>query len=159
MPGNEWHLGLFFTFFSQLAPCLLQSPPHICVNLCCHLERIIHLVFVPGTLLNMILYRTLFNTSTLSGFFFFLAHFQLLSVCPPHSQSNTAAVKLQLRFICDDLMCESKVKFTLSCQTVRISMFYGVQLVYHISFFYYFQPLYTWIYLLPCYGFNRLTPI
>lgn len=64
--------------------------------------------------------------------FFFLAHFQLLSVCPPHSQSNTAAVKLQLRFICDDLMCESKVKFTLSCQTVRISMFYGVQLVYHI---------------------------
>lgn len=80
VPGNEWHLALLFTFFP--AGCLPATiPPHICVNLCCHLERIIHLIFLAGTLLSMILYRTLFNTSTLSAFFF---HLIFSNYCSAH---------------------------------------------------------------------------
>lgn len=70
--------------------------------------------------------------------FLFLSHFQLLLVCPPHSQGNSAAVKLQLRLKHDltDFM-------NLQGQNVRICMFYGVQLAYLFDYIQRLHKIYT----------------
>lgn len=91
--------SVFHLFFSGWLPACYNPPTHLCQPLLPFGEN-----YSPHICAwNIAQYDTVSNSfqHIHSIRLFFLSHFQLLSFCPPHSQGNTAAVKLQLRFICD----------------------------------------------------------
>lgn len=94
-----------FHLFSRLAPCLL----HTSVSTSAAIWRELFTSYSRLEHCSVWYCIEPFSTHPLYQASF-LSHFQLLLVCPPHSQGNTAAVKLQLRFKHDltDFMSKSK---------------------------------------------------